>query len=498
VSVAERHPGSATRRFAAALPASWPAWCVLALATALLVVVDPYLSSLVPRSVWVRWHLGDLPVRLSVLGVLALVGGTLAARVLAASGAGTDVAAGRYDRVFLIALFVAAQANGLRVGFLDVLDVVTVTFLLIWLAEQLVRGSGSVLLPGVVWFGLALLALAVPGLLEQNPVRFLFGVLGLAKVVLVSFLMVNIIRDEKRLRLGIDVFLVVAAGSALIALAQFLLAWLWDVRITLARDVDEMMKATPIGTVMRASGLSVTAQHVSGYLTLALPFLLWRVTTAGARWRLPLLAALPIVLLAILVTWNFGAILVGCGVLALFPFLRWPHATPHLLLAAIVLLLVGYHAGLIQWTYDVIFASGGSSKGFIQRQALMDFGFEKLQRNPWLGTGLRGMARFSGNYWHRPVHNAYMQAMTEIGLLAGLVLASMLLTQLTQLALLGLRVARRAGELIWPPFLAVLALAALMFAEPMLDHSNTWLLLGLTQCSILVLSGRSGARSPDG
>ena len=114
----------------------------------------------------------------------------------------------------------------------------------------------------------------------------------------------------------------------------------------------------------------------------------------------------------------------------------------------------------------------------------MYLGLESLLRFPLIGEGLRGFTDTSGNFWHRPVHNAYLQAATEIGLLGALVFGALLLTKLTQLAILARGVDNEAYA-IRAGFLALLGLGFLMFSEPMFDHSNTWLLLGLAEALIV-------------
>jgi O-antigen ligase len=104
------------------------------------------------------------------------------------------------------------------------------------------------------------------------------------------------------------------------------------------------------------------------------------------------------------------------------------------------------------------------------------------------------MGDFSGNFWGRPVHDAYVQTMSEIGMVGGFVFIGMFLVILTQLLLAGVKATKDGEGRLRPCLIAVLALMALMISEPDMDNSNTWLILGLTETAILVGQGRRGFR----
>ncbi len=457
----------------------------LALATgsALLVAFDPVLSELVPRAWWSRLWLEHAPLRATPVALLALLITWGAWRVAQSLGG--------YRRTFVFSIFLAAQTNALRLGPLDVFDVLTAVFFLTWAADQLVSAEQPVVLTGMLFLGAAILAMDLPLLAIQPPVRFLIGFLGLAKVLLVAFVFVNVVHTASLLRFAVRMCIAAALLSALVAVGQFCLSYFGGIHFTFIHPPEEAFKPTPLGFIMRASGLSVTAQHVSGYILLALPFMLFAWSHAAGRQRRRLAAGVVLALAGIVATWNYGAFLVTACVLLLFPLLRWRDHLLQILLAYATLGLVAHYSGFLELLWDLSFGDSGVAKGADQRMALMSYGFEKLWRDPWVGTGLRDMATFSGNYWGRPVHNAYLQAMTEIGLAAGLALIALLLILGTQLLLTAARSRPAVPNLAAPAALVVIALALLMMSEPMLDHSNTWLFLGLAQSVLLVGRGRA-------
>lgn len=465
-------------------------------AVAALVVADFHLSDVVPSAFWERVFLGDVPYRTTIVAVIAVLALTLVARLFQG--------AGDWRAFWIVVLMIGAQTNGFRLGPISPLDVSNLIALMILLARQLSRArdeaGGEILFPMVLFGGAALLALDLPTLIHQNPVRWTIGLLALLKVVLVAAALVNLVRSWRLLRIAADALTAVAVLSGTAAIVQFILSFFFGVNLTLMDDPEAAFKPTPLGMIMRSSGFCVTAQHLSSFLLIALPFLLWRVTApaegpAGTGRRALLLGGIGVVLAGILATWNFGALFVTAAVVLLFPFARWPRTAVHIALAYAVTVLFAYYTGLFELIYDLSFGDAGVAKGVDQREALMLFGFEKLQRDWFLGVGIHEMANFSGNYWRRPVHNAYLQAFTEIGFLGGLVFIGLLLVTLTRLFLAAFRVGAEHDGLVRPMLLSVIGLMGVMFSEPMLDHSNTWLTLGLAQATLLMAVRGSDAEA---
>ena len=455
---------------------------VIAAGVALLICADPFLSSVVPRRWWPE-AAEMLPYKLTaLLALVALVGHTvvrLTARL-------------HLDEVLIVAIAACTQLGGLKAGIIGPLDLVTAGILLVIVAQRLLNPRMQLQVPAVVAFGALLILLALPHLIHQQPARYVLGVLALAKVVLLAFVFVNLVTDQARLRFALRALLTVAALSATVAIAQSALHSFAGVSFSLIDDFaagdDTEVKDTLAGVTMRASGLNATPQHLATFLVLLLPFLLFRLASPSdsALWRRSVLVLS--VLAGIVLTWNNVSLMVLAVVLVIFPLARWPRYA--LQYGALVALAGGglYAAGTIDWAYGVVFEGHGSvSKGLLQRLSLLEMGFNRVASDPLVGEGLRGFASSSGNFWGRPVHNAYLQAATELaGVIAMLVLITMLLALLTQLWWLARREGGLHEPLARPAVLSVAALMLLMLGEPMLDHSNTWLCLGLYQCIVLL------------
>jgi len=463
------------------LPGLGPAAALTVIAVA-IVALDPYLSGLVPNSLWRHLHLSASPYKIVPLALVFAVAATAAAWGLARSG--SLPAAG------ILLLMIASQTNGFKIMVLDPLDVTFLFVFVVWCASRLGSGEKPVATAPVVWACLALLILNFPNILHERPTSFLGGSLSLLRCLLLAVLVLNLVSSSRNLDFAIRTLMAVTVASAVVGILQFILSYVFGIYLTLIEPAETAFKPTPIGMVMRSSAFCITAQHFSGLLTLTLPFMLFAVTEGSVRWRVAWAIGLGLILLGILLSWNFGAIFVAAAIVGLFPFFRWPRWSIQFGVTYLLGAGAAYFVGLIDLIYKLSFGNSGVAKGVSQRHTLMELGFTKLYRDPWIGEGVFGMAKFSGNFWGRPVHNAYLETMTEVGMIGGWVLIGMFLVLATQLLLAGAAARGRMASYLRASLLSVLGLMALMMSEPMMDNSNTWLMLALVQGALLIATGR--------
>ena len=458
-------------------PNAWPIVLALAaaVAAALLVLAEPMLQDLVPHRSWQRLRLDGLPMRAVPLLLLLAIFAAAATIWLARTAPSVEAA-------FIVAALAAAQLNGFRVGPLDAFDMVIFGFFAVWLALRALDPGYAVALPPVVLFGLGFLILQLGHLVQQSsPVAWATGLFGMGRAVLVALLDVNACREARLLALFQRAFVLVATLSALVAIALFLIGLLAGIHFTLIVPATEAFKPTPIGFVMRASGFCITAQHLSGFLAFATPFALWRLSET---WRLRDALIVLVLWTGILFSWNFGGIFAAAAIGLAFPFLRWPQLAIHFALAGAAVGAALYFSGYLQLLWDLTFGDNGVMKGVDQRMTLFRLGLEQIDRNPWVGTGLQGFTNVHGKCWHRPAHNLFGQAASELGLAGARLVLAMLVTLATQATLLAAGPAGPERDLVRRIVLVLIGLAVLIQSEPMLDHANTWLMLGFAQASV--------------
>ena len=309
-------------------------WLLVPLGTALLVVLDPVLSASVLGSNWHEIGLGQSPLHLTP-AVIAF-----SALVLVVVGVWQRLAS--FEIVALVLLMGASQLNGLGAGPLDIFDMALFGLLLVWIARTGTDMTRTVPLPPLLFYAGGLVLLGIAHMPLLNPVSWFVGLFGIVRVVLLVFLVADLCRDRHILDVALRTFVVVAAISAMIGIVQFALAYFGLFYFTLIQPADSAFKPTPLGFVMRASGLCITAQHFSSFLVYALPVALWNATTTPSWSRLSLCV---IILVGIGVSLNFGGMFAALLVMGLFPFMRWPNLAIQYALALVALASLVYFTG---------------------------------------------------------------------------------------------------------------------------------------------------------
>jgi hypothetical protein len=442
-------------------------WLVLPLIVAGLVVIDPW-----------------------VMRLLSLRGADIAGLPYATPGCALVIWLGLFGlwrlarqgmdfaKVSLALIFVASQLNGIGAGPADIFDGALFGILAVWIVTHALDTARPLRLSVLFFLATGLVVLTLAHMPLMSPVTWFIGLFGIARVAIIVLLVVDLCRDARTLDAALRMFVATAVVSAVVGIVQFALAYLGVFYFTLITPAISAFKPTPIGFVMRASGLCITAQHFSSFLVYALPFALWRLADTW-RWRDAMVIA--IILAGLAVSLNFGAMFAAMLVIGLMPFLRWPHLGIHLGLALVGLLSVAYFVGGLDLIYDLTFGDAGIAKGVDQRKTLFILGLEQFGRNPLIGTGLHGFGAVDGNFWDRPVHNLFGQAAVELGL-GGLLIVLAIFFILT------LDLVRLAPVSGMARVCLLMLAAAIMLgqSEPNLDQSNLWIVLALAQATILI------------
>jgi O-antigen ligase len=451
-------------------------WMGLPLLAAAISLIDPWFSRyLMPELSRATFNGWQLPILSAALLGTSLV--LLAARY--AYGLAADFA----SRAMAL-LLMASQLNGLRIGPIDVFDLALFTVLTLWLAKLALDTTRPLRVSALFLLASVLFLLGVAHLSLMSPLPWAIGVFGIARVAIVALVVVDLCRDLRTIEAVTRTFVLIAVASASLGIVQFALAYLQVFQFTLIVPADTAFKPTPLGFVMRASGLCVTAQHFSSFLAYALPFALWRAFDLR-RWRDGV--AILILLAGIGVSLNFGAMLAALLMIGVVPFLRWPSLSIHLGMGLVGLVALAYFVGLLDVAYELSFGDAGVSKGVDQRKTLFALGLEQFGRNPWVGTGLRGFGSVDGNFWDRPVHNLLGQAAVELGVVGLLTVLAIFYFLTMDLAKLAAQL-DEAGKQARIGLLLVLIAFLLGQSEPNLDQSNLWIVLALAQA--IVLSAR--------
>lgn len=466
---------------------------VLGLLMAVLCCLDPFLSRLhLPYAEYLKIY----PFTFTALVVVSSVSVLLFVMSFPWLWA-------RKEMTSLVVILGAAQFTGISVATIDTLEATTGVVFALWLIVMLADRQQPLRASAVIPMMLGIAACTVwtsvnvyaPWLLLS-----IVGMVGLGIKILVYFLLTQLITTPQLIRFAVRVTIGTAAFTAIVGIAQELIYYFYGIPLTLMRHSEtyEILKPTPVGLLLRASGFMPQPQHLSGYCLFALPMMLFLATGSSTptRWKIRLWCIASLTAIAIVLTLSIGAWIALTLIVLLFPYFRWPEYTFHITVAILVLILAVYFSGILVYLYNEVMQSGlGSGAG--DRKKLLLLGIDKLKQNPFLGTGLRMFLRYSGNYKQHPVHNAYLQAATEIGIVGAAFFCLIIAWLILHLSWLALLMRSPEGKM-WPKMLllGLLSLVVVAMTEPAFDHPNTWIFIGL--CDAAVLTMRRSFPTSDG
>ena len=392
----------------------------------------------------------------------------------------------RFD-VTLVGIMVAVSVSGIG-GTLETTDVALPLALLLWLFAAIVEQRPiRVPLPALI---LALLfAIGCVGSIVNLGSMAISSLVSPAKMLLLAFLVADLIDGQHRCRLAIRWFVLLAVILAAVALFTGILDTAAGVSMTAWDDAKFQAKETPFGKLMRATAFLPTAQVLAHFLILGVALLL----PFPVR---PIWKVLGVLLLSVGILWTFssGAYLLLALTLLAWLFLRRPERSIHYAVILIGLVVLGYMVGVSDWLWNNGLSDLGSDPAQ-DRVVQMRNSVSAIAQHPVLGAGVSAWIRSPGGSVH--VHNSFLEAASEVGIPATLVLIGMLLSLVIAAAILITRLPdgedrdRCKGVL-----LGTIALMIHWNAEPFLFCAVSWLFIGIGT-GVVTHYGRELRRAKD-
>lgn len=458
-------------------------WLIPA-AIGLLVTAGLLADALWARGVSLRWAApflrGEAPPVLTIGASAILAGGLLA----------MTVARGwlpRREFALIALLFVPTQLVGFNVANIEPLKIALLIVSAFWLVDALGNHRTVRLYVPQLLIWLVILAFAVTSIVNGLLTSVIAQYSILAKF-LMFFIVANIVRTPAQLLFAVRLLVGLGILSAILALIQVALHYFFDIALSLEDNATRYwFKETPLGWMIRATALHPTAQNLSHFLLMALALLMLGPFDPRTRLLGGLLMAS-----GVFFTFTGNGLVVMAFLALAAPIVHRPQRTLHYLGAATLSFLVAFQTGALGWLYEhyLLPISGKSAE---DRIGLLQTGLEVAERYPLLGIGLNNFGRMAP----QPVHNAYMQMVTEIGIIPGIALCTILLLTLVRL-LVGLSSTqdasmRQAGKGV---FLALLGLSFHFLFEPFINSLVSWSIIGFAEAAALLLCAPSTGAAP--
>lgn len=379
----------------------------------------------------------------------------------------------------ILLLFSATQLVGFSIANIEPVKITLLVLLAHWLAGALGNDRTVRLYRPHLLLWLPILMFSLASVVNGRVVS-LVAQYSIAAKLLMFFFVANIVRTPKQLRFTVRLIVALGMSSAVIALLQEAIFYFLKLPLTL--DVNapkDWFKQTPLGWMIRATAFHPTAQNLNDFLLMALAMLLAGPFTVARRVGGTLLLGA-----GVFFTFTGNGLVVMVFLMLLAPIVRRPRLALHYLTTLMLIVLSAYQSGLLGWIYGK-YLLPLSVKSAEDRIELLQMALEVIGRHPWVGMGLNNVGRVSP----QPVHNAYLQMVTEIGVVAGCLLVLILLLVGVRLAI-GVRwsrgtAERDSGKAV---LLAFLSLTLHFSFEPFINSLVSWSLIGLAEATALILA----------
>ncbi len=425
------------------------------------------------------WLRGEAPPLLSLLAAMALGIVVAAATLLRGSLPARE-------HVPIVLLFVATQLVGFNLANIEPLKIALLIVCAAWLADALVNNRPQRAYPPFLMMWLAILAFAFASVLNGQ-LGSLVAQYSIAAKFLMFFIVANIVRTPAQVLVTVRLLVALGIASAVLALAQEALFYFFKIPLSLDDNATKYwFKETPLGWMIRATAFHPTAQNLSHYLLMALALLMLGPFSVALR-----LFGGVLIALGLFFTFTGNGLLVMAFLLLLAPVVHRPRLALHYISGLLLVTILAYQTGAMAWVYDkyLLPVSGKSAE---DRIGLMQLGLEVIERHPLIGIGLNNFGRMSP----QPVHNAYLQMMTEIGIVPGVLLCLILLLIFVRL-LIGIGRTppgplQQAGKGV---MLALVGLTVHFMFEPFINSLVSWSMIGLAEATALLLYVSPSARA---
>lgn len=400
--------------------------------------------------------------------------------------------------VFIIAI---AQFSGVGIGSIDLLDIGTLLLVSCWLMLSMVEAKRAVQISPIMYALMALIFLSILALINRPPMG---GLIAISEKFVLFFVLVAIINDRKLVRLSAHTLIWTSLFSALVAIGQTVVFWVWGILWTTGIGESQAagyLKPTPFGVMPRSTGFFPNPAGLNDYLLFTTCMVLFAITATKSikmKWWYGLILLLNCA--AITLTWSASSLSSLGVILILFFYFNRPALSIHYTATIILIGLISYWTGLMEFLY-LLMKNYASSSGEV-RLRLLELAVESLSRNPFIGMGVQNFANASGNLFQEgvftvayPVHNAFGQMATELGLFGALIYLCIVIFIVARIIRI-LRIARLEENWIFKShLLGMIPLIIHMFSEPMAYEGTLWLFFGIIEGSAMVLLRNEQAKT---
>jgi hypothetical protein len=407
------------------------------------------------------------------------------------------------ERWAVLFTVILAQFSGISLGKIDLLELATLVLLGFWLILAFVEADRKVQITPIFFFILGLLFFSILTLINHPP---WLSFIAIGEKFILFLVVVDLIRKRSSVRSIGHLLIWAGLFSALVGIAQFILYMEWGYLLTIGAPGDDprsFLKPTPFGMLPRATGFFPNPAGLNDFLLFSASIVLFALASARTWKRKAAYGGVFLIMAAaIVLTWSTTSLIALGLLLVVFFYIHRPALSIHYSAVILLIVIISYEIGFLEWSYKLIENSGGSA-GKI-RVELFGLGLKSLLQSPVVGVGVQNFQIVSGNYFPEgpyifkyPVHNAFMQMATELGIFGGLIFLGIVVFFSVRLAMVLAAPPTEERWLFKGFLLGWIAILLHMMSEPMAYEGTLWLIFGLIEGACITMSKRRGEERSD-
>lgn len=407
---------------------------------------------------------------------------------------------GDKDRWSLIFALVMAQLSGIELGKIDMLELASFLLFVFWFFQAFAEGDRKIQVSPLFLCTMGLVLLSFLALINKAPLK---GIIAMGEKFVLFFLICDLVRRKALIHTAARLVFWTGVFSSIVSVVQFFIFRYWGFLFTIGapqENPNSFLKPTPFGMMPRATAFFPNPAGLNDFLLFSLSVGLFALFYAKTK-KMKTLYAIGCLLMvaAIVLTWSFTALVGLSLIFILFIYIYRPAYSIQYSCAMGFVALLCYEAGLLEKVFRFMKNFATAAGGI--RINLLELGAESLARNPFIGLGAQNFKSFSGNFFNEgpyifkyPVHNAFVQMATELGIFGGLIfLGIVIFLVIRLLAVLSSGVSEE--QWIFKGFLlGLLAIIVHMLTEPMAYEGTLWLIFGLMEGSAMTILRENRAK----
>ena len=395
--------------------------------------------------------------------------------------------------LFIVLLIFGFQYTGIIPGKINTSDVFFVIIIPIWLATLFTTIRYKVTWSLLNFLNLAMLACCVLSLINGRTTSMI-KMLPLSKAILFSFLIIEMVRETKWIAFYLKTLVVITTISAIIGIFQEILFINSGIILAFyeSSTMNLILEPTSLGTFLRVPAFTSMHLYLANYLVISLligfnAFLHFN-TYLSRKEKVALSIALVLMGVALILTFSKTSILGLFVGIMISIFLKWPSRAIHFFMLLALLMVIAYVSGFWQAFYKDIISQMELMGDIGNRLKLMKGGIEGfLNKYPFIGAGLGQGKKYTQNAIGWPVHNAFVLAADEAGIVGLLIFCSIFLYGFYRLISTLPIIKEPKKNAILKILLAglVALLVNIQFQPDFLSYYN-WIYIGFVETTVIV------------